>query len=675
MFGLQAQNAFGCCTINSGTLKATNTMAWAEVYLGDRRPPVLTTATPASRDWTDEPAGTQHTIGVGVHDDGLGIYGIGLEGAASGGGFVRHGCFGHIDHGPCPPDWSRSITYTLNEGVNALTAYGQDFVDNRTAGGTWTEKIDRSAPSITELSGSLHAARDRDDDRRFMGLYNDAYALRVRASDAHSGVREIEVYVDNQSQRSRGGYTTGGALDWTLRPDDHSDGQHTVEVVIRDNVAGQAGAADDRHVVRRTFSVTVDRRGDIYRSTEYSDNPATGAEPGAREAVKVRTSVSRSDDGASVTTRTNVACTDGESSGPRCAEWRSRSYEELEEQDYTVYRGSSPDDPRVREAAYIASTRHFRVELAASTGSPLTSVLEPWQVRPPAAGGTYEVHEIEETLQTNADPGGDADEGVDQGSTEVKAMVRVWLDSATRLPLRSEVRAPDGTVIDRLYWTYEVSRLEAHEVPDDYFSVGSPLSPGVDERVQMRGTQALAPQTDTETGKSIRPWHLGELGQLLLGPTLCLVDRHVIRVSESRAGDTSTLLGSDAADPLQPMTILGAAYDFVDTGGTCTPGNGSLDNPAVTIEVAHRDSALGQLWRQQQVDEATAIQNNPTSDDFLLGGLVPVVIDASPTVAYVTTLADNTITALVESGDDAILIKGEITKLQLPPLAALLRTS
>lgn len=246
---------------------------------------------------------------------------------------------------------------------------------------------------------------------------------------------------------------------------------------------------------------------------------------------------------------------------------------------------------------------------------------------------------------------------------------------ATRLPLRSEVRAPDGTFVDHMYWSYEVSRLEAHEVPEDYFSVRSPLSPGVDERVQMHGTRAVAPQSDTETGQPIRPWHLGELGQLLLGPTLCLVDRHVIRITETRGVDGSTLSGSDAADPLQPMTIVGAAYDFVETGGTCTPGNGSLDNPAVTIEVAHRDSTLGQLWRQQQVDEATAIQNNPTSDDFLLGGLVPVVIDASPTTAYVTTLADNTIAALVDSGDDAILIKGEITKLQLPPLVALLRTS
>lgn len=140
IFGLQAQNAFGGTEIKSGEYTGNTTMAWANVYLGDRRPPALTTATPASRDWTDEPAGTQHTIGVGVHDDGLGIYGIGLDGAATGTGFVRHGCLGHVDHSPCPADWSRNITYTLNEGINTLTTYGQDAVDNRTTGGTWTER-------------------------------------------------------------------------------------------------------------------------------------------------------------------------------------------------------------------------------------------------------------------------------------------------------------------------------------------------------------------------------------------------------------------------------------------------------------------------------------------------------------------------------------------------------
>lgn len=677
ILGLTAQNDLNTADILTGNHRASVTMAWANTYLNDRYNPSMSSPKPADKDWTDDTATPVHQPGtVRAQDAGLGVSRIGLSGGADGTKTATAPCIGDPQRTPCPLDWSTTLPgYRLNEGVNTLSLQATDIVDNQSAVLTWTEKIDRSKPTITEISGALYDARNQAQDHRREGLYDDSYPLRVGATDKHSGVREIEAYVDDKSQRSRGGYTANGSLDWNMRPDHYSDGEHTIKIVVRDRIAGQPGAVDERHIDRAEFKVVVDRRGDIYRATEYSDNPATGGEAGAREAVRVGTAVSRSDDGTSITTRANVPCTDGATSGPLCAEWRARSYENLEGQDYTVYRGSSTDDPRVRDAAYLASTRNFRTDQATSTGSSLISVLEPWQVRPPAAGATVEVHEVKEALRTNADPGGDADERADPGQTEENVIVRVWLDSASRLPVRSEVRAPDGTLVDRLYWAYDVSRLESSEVPQDYFTVGSPLSPGVDERVQMRGNQTMDPQTDTETGKTIRPWNLGALGQLLLGPTLCLIDRHVVRVTETRAGDSGTLSGGDAADPLQPVTVLGAAYDFVDNGGTCTPGKGSLDNPAVTIEVAHRDSTLAQLWRQQQIDEATAIQANPTSDDFLLGGLIPVVIDASPTVAYVTTLAENTIAALVERGDDVIMIKGEITKLQLPLVAALLRKS
>jgi len=184
LFGLQAQNAFpGSSTLVSGPYKGSTTMAWANVYLGDRRPPSLSTATPSSRDWTDEPADTPHTVTPGVHDDGLGIWGIGLDGAATGGGFVRHGCEGHIDRSPCPSDWSKPFTYTLNEGVSTLTAYGQDFVSNRTPAapaGTWTEKIDRSPPTITEVRGPLADAAGAT-------IAGGAYTLHVDATDGTSG--------------------------------------------------------------------------------------------------------------------------------------------------------------------------------------------------------------------------------------------------------------------------------------------------------------------------------------------------------------------------------------------------------------------------------------------------------------------------------------------------------
>lgn len=678
IFGLQAQNAFGGTSISSGSYKGITTMAWANVYLGDRRPPALTTAMPSSRDWTDEPAGTKHTVTPGVHDDGLGVYGIGLDGAASGGGFVRHGCLGDIVRSACEANWSTTFEYTLNEGINNLSVYGQDVVDNRTPAapaGTWTEKIDRTPPELAPLQGTLWSARDRADDKRFQGLYDEVYSLKASSSDSHSGVREIEIYVDGQSERSRGGYAAGTTLDWTFRPDLYSDRTYTVEVVVRDNLAGSPGADDVRHVTRRSFDVTVDRRGDIYRATELSGNPAADGEAGAREALRLGTATSRSDDDGSVTTRSDVPCSDGGSTGALCAEWRSRSGEGLEEQDYTVYQGSSTDDIRVRDAAYVAGPRYLRTEDAASTGSPLSSVLEPWQVRPPAAGPGFEVHEHEETVSTGSDPGGGGEGGPDPAASETTVDVRLWLDSKTKLPVREETWGPEGDLLDRRYWSYDVSRLESDQVADDYFKVTAPSSPGVDERVEMRGDRGMAPQNDTETGQTIRPWNLGEQATGLLGQTLCLIDRHVVRVTELRGDDVSDLSGEDSSDPLAPMTIVGAAYNLVGLNETCDPGEGALDNPAVTVEVAHRDSTLGQLWRQDAVKEATDIQGDPTGNEFLLGGLLPVVVGAVPKVAYITTLADNTIAALLESDEDVVLIKGAITKLELPLVAALLRTS
>jgi hypothetical protein len=284
IFGLQAQNAFGGTTLSSGPYKGTTTMAWANVYLGDRRPPSLTTATPASRDWTDEPAGTTHTITPGVHDDGLGIYGMGLDGAASGGGFVSQGCLGDIVRSPCPADWSHSFTYTLNEGINNLNVYGQDFVDSRTPGGNWTEKIDRTAPAAT-LSGVLWDRRNQDDGTD-LWLTAGGNPLTVAATDgdsssavnARSGVKTIDVYVDGTQTPPRAtgpdvamhkaqGCANGScpmSLDWIFSTIVWGPGDHTISTTVTD----QLGHASPT----QSWTVTA-------------EDPATEPTPPARDAV------------------------------------------------------------------------------------------------------------------------------------------------------------------------------------------------------------------------------------------------------------------------------------------------------------------------------------------------------------------------------------------------------
>lgn len=679
LFGLQAQNAFGCCTINSGTLKATNTMAWAEVYLGDRRPPVLTTATPASRDWTDEPAGTQHTIGVGVHDDGLGIYGIGLDGAASGGGFVRHGCFGHIDHGPCPPDWSRNITYTLNEGANTLTAYGQDFVDNRTAGGTWTEKIDRSPPSITELSGSLHAARDRDDDRRFMGLYNDAYALRVRASDAHSGVREIEIYVDNQSQRSRGGYTAGGALDWTLRPDDYSDGKHSIEVVIRDNIAGHAGAADDRHVVRRAFSVTVDRRGDIYQADHVIDDPANGGALIAQEWVRINSKTARREGPDRVVTRTDVPCREGDPSSPVCPEARYRTLDsQLEsanpddKDSFIRTRGAYADDPNIEQISDLLEPSAFASGgLVALASGPLTAALQPWQVAPPAHGDTYDVYERTGSTDVNDEPYDETTGENPESTTKTQYAIRLWVERTTRMPIRQTVTSASGT--DTSYWTYDVSRAETSEVPADFFLVGAPADAGMEQQNEYTANRAIGRTTDRQTGTQFTPYYLGS-SFFLDGATACFGTATQMRHLEPTPNDALSQDAEATKRDLSDLTRITATYELLPLGTTCLGGQGASTDPELTVVSVAQSSQLAAAYRDAIVPTAEAMQIDLTGGGVLSGGLSPFVFGTEAKKAYVVPGDEHGTVALADVGDTTVMITGRFNKLDAPMLFSKLET-
>lgn len=285
IFGFQAQNAFGGTAISSGPYKGTNTMAWASVYLGDRRPPSLTLAMPPSHEWSDEVAGTVHTVTVGSHDDGLRVYGVGLDGAASGGGLVRHGCLGHVARSPCPADWSHAIAYTLNEGISTLTGYGQDAVDNRTpaAPGTWIEKIDRSKPKDIVLSGSAWDARTQPDDDGGLsgGLFDGAATLNVSAADDQSGVASIELQVNGRRLRpdhlQPASCTTSGCprtmtRSFELLQSELPQGDYPVTVIVKDQLADRPGVDASRHTETSSFELYSEG------PTERTDASADSAE-------------------------------------------------------------------------------------------------------------------------------------------------------------------------------------------------------------------------------------------------------------------------------------------------------------------------------------------------------------------------------------------------------------
>jgi hypothetical protein len=103
---------------------------------------------------------------------------------------------------------------------------------------TVATSIDNTAPSVA-VSGVLW-------DRRDLAplTYGDPVTLHVDASDAGAGSTHVELLVDGVPRGAvdqpcaSGGCTL--PFDFTLRPDDHADGRHTVTVRAVDGVGNQA---------------------------------------------------------------------------------------------------------------------------------------------------------------------------------------------------------------------------------------------------------------------------------------------------------------------------------------------------------------------------------------------------------------------------------------------------
>lgn len=201
-FGLAAINNYNSNNIFTGNEKATATMGYASVFLGDRYNPWMRSdAQPPNRDWTDDSANPTHTLpGVTAEDKGLGIYGITLAGAASGNGTLRPSCDGDPNRNYCPKAWTAyGFSYQLNEGSTTLSLTPQDIVDNAGAAQTWTEKVDRSAPTLS-LSGGLYDARNgyisSSQDLSLQAVATDGEL--TPASAQRSGVSSVTATVDGQ---------------------------------------------------------------------------------------------------------------------------------------------------------------------------------------------------------------------------------------------------------------------------------------------------------------------------------------------------------------------------------------------------------------------------------------------------------------------------------------------
>jgi hypothetical protein len=213
-------------------------------FLGDRNNPSFTSGVPGDHDWYDD-GGAGHPVWTNLHDDGLGDYSVGLAGAAGGNTtvYADTSC-GDPYQRHCPGDWAPTFNYTLSEGVNTLTLTGRDVVDNATSR-SWTEKVDRTPPAITGVSGSLTTSPTVDS--------TGSYTLHVNATDgdgssnasARSGGKQVEVRISDANGtrslsspvRSCPAGSCALSEDFTITSADLGDeGTKTISVRARDQL-------------------------------------------------------------------------------------------------------------------------------------------------------------------------------------------------------------------------------------------------------------------------------------------------------------------------------------------------------------------------------------------------------------------------------------------------------
>ncbi|MCP9491504.1 MAG: cellulase family glycosylhydrolase [Solirubrobacteraceae bacterium MAG38_C4-C5] len=131
----------------------------------------------------------------------------------------------------------------------------RDIVDNQSATRTWTQRIDRSAPSSVTLSGPL---RDRDGK----GVSGPS-TLRVVAADRWSGVRKLQLLVDDQDVDAtmagrqvltQGDPGTGGGMsgDLDFDPSGLASGRYEIRVVATDGVGLTRSSETIEVIVDRT---------------------------------------------------------------------------------------------------------------------------------------------------------------------------------------------------------------------------------------------------------------------------------------------------------------------------------------------------------------------------------------------------------------------------------------
>lgn len=254
---------FGIYALGSGHSLSANAQG-AVFYQYDRTPPTVTAATNSDQT-TWKNSGTIDTLVSGT-DNGMGMKTVGLSTGAA----QAHGCTGGI-LSTCPRGLAQTF-YTsvpsLPEGINQITAFGDDVLGKRTNATTpVTVKVDRTPPTIAMTGPAVDGAF----------LESGSYAFHVDARDGdaanpRSGAARLTVALADAGGHETQLHDSGTAAcpagncaitrDLQLDTTPLADGRYTLIARATDQL-GQEGTAREEIVVDRA-PPTLALSGDLW---------------------------------------------------------------------------------------------------------------------------------------------------------------------------------------------------------------------------------------------------------------------------------------------------------------------------------------------------------------------------------------------------------------------------
>jgi hypothetical protein len=404
--------------------------------------------------------------------------------------------------------------------------------------------------------------------------------------------------------------------------------------------------------------------GPVYHGEEWTGDPSDeNSDRVSEEWAQLGTYVSRREAGDMIATRANTPC--DFDAGQSCAEVRRRTIDSqldgatVDDTDtFSVLKGVSETDPNIPIVADILQPADIANGNSPSATGSLTAVLQSWQTPPPAHGSTYELYEADGDEDYNDDPY-DSGSGEFPSSTSTgTATVRVWVDAATRLPVRQDVVSNSTTVSS--YWTYDDAVIDPTTLPSDFFLVAAPENPDFEESTSYRGAAPPRSLAASRASSATPTIDLGDAPQIG-GTAYCLV--------------TTAQFGLAERDPQVPRSAstiaqVDALYAPTPRGAPCLPGHGAATDATLTVTSTKADGALAYAMRDAVLPVAKPLPVRTTKPFPLRTNAL--ALQPSPVYAEA---ADGS-GALVLAGLDGttVLIHGTLTAADAASAVATLRS-